>query len=83
MKARHALLRHSEISNTYRFYHVHIAPTLFGEWSVIREWGRIGCPGTVRHKSAHSEQEAQDIADQIAAAKIRRGYAPQHKKAMH
>ena len=83
MKARHALLRHSEASNTHRFYHVHIAPTLFGEWSVIREWGRIGCAGTVRHQSAHSENEAKEIADQIAAAKIRRGYAPQHEGVTH
>lgn len=83
MKARHALLRHSQTTNTHRFYHVHIAPTLFGEWSVIREWGRIGCPGTVRHQSAHSERKAKALADQIAVAKIRRGYTTQHEGVSH
>ena len=31
-----------------RFYALRVAPTLFGEWTLIREWGRIGSPGTVR-----------------------------------
>lgn len=28
--------------NMHRFYHVQIERTLFGEWCVIRRWGRIG-----------------------------------------
>ncbi|WP_275949213.1 WGR domain-containing protein [Bradyrhizobium septentrionale] len=31
-----------------RFYKLDVQPTLFGEWAVIREWGRIGRGGTVR-----------------------------------
>lgn len=31
-----------------RFYAIWIAPTLFGEWAMIREWGRIGSPGQLR-----------------------------------
>ena len=25
-----------------RFYALHVAPTLFGDWALVREWGRIG-----------------------------------------
>ncbi|WP_377829298.1 WGR domain-containing protein [Bradyrhizobium lupini] len=42
------LNRADERSNMARFYKLDIQPTLFGEWSVVREWGRIGRAGTVR-----------------------------------
>src|SRR5262249_42897670 len=32
-----------------RFYLVDVTPTLFGDWTVLREWGRRGSPGTLRH----------------------------------
>jgi hypothetical protein len=31
------------------FYAVQIARTLFDEWALIAEWGRIGSSGKVRH----------------------------------
>lgn len=34
--------------NMARFYKLDVQPTLFGEWSLVREWGRIGRAGTVR-----------------------------------
>ncbi|WP_233144572.1 WGR domain-containing protein [Methyloprofundus sedimenti] len=34
--------------NMHRFYQMHVTPGLFNEWSLIREWGRVGSPGTVR-----------------------------------
>jgi predicted DNA-binding WGR domain protein len=37
-----------EGANIDRFYVVDITPTLFGEWAVLREWGRRGSPGTLR-----------------------------------
>ena len=33
--------------NMARFYKIDVQPTLFGEWAVIREWGRIGQGGRV------------------------------------
>jgi predicted DNA-binding WGR domain protein len=38
------LLRIDEDSNMARFYKLDVQPTLFGEWSLVREWGRIGRP---------------------------------------
>lgn len=31
-----------------RFYVMDVQPDLFGQWLVIREWGRIGSPGHMR-----------------------------------
>ena len=28
--------------NQYRYYAMTVTPTLFGDWSLVREWGRIG-----------------------------------------
>lgn len=58
----------------HRFYVVQLAPTLFGEWTVLREWGRIGSPGTVRSTSFASEQDAQQTEEEIVRRRLRRGY---------
>jgi len=36
-----------------------ITPTRFGEWSLVRERGCIGSPGTVRLESFASEDQAR------------------------
>jgi predicted DNA-binding WGR domain protein len=41
-----------------RFYAIRIAPTLFGEWAVVREWGRIGSRGRERQSWFGSAGEA-------------------------
>ena len=33
--------------NKWRFYHLDVQPDLFGGWSLVREWGRIGRAGKV------------------------------------
>ncbi|QRG10307.1 WGR domain-containing protein (plasmid) [Xanthobacter dioxanivorans] len=33
--------------NMARFYMLTVQPSLFGEWCLVREWGRIGSPGRV------------------------------------
>jgi predicted DNA-binding WGR domain protein len=38
------LTRTDPTRNIDRFYVVDITPTLFGEWAVLREWGRRGSP---------------------------------------
>ncbi len=34
--------------NRLRFYAITVTRTLFDQWAVVREWGRIGQPGTAR-----------------------------------
>ena len=47
---RHVLYLEKRIParNQKRFYTITVTPTLFGSWAMVREWGRIGQPGTVR-----------------------------------
>lgn len=63
--------------NMQRFYRVSVAPTLFGEFALVREWGRIGRRGGSRMEIwFDSEDEAQRCGLEMAAAKQRRGYQP-------
>ena len=32
----------------HRYYRLDVQPNLFGEWGVVREWGRIGQAGRYR-----------------------------------
>jgi predicted DNA-binding WGR domain protein len=60
----------------FRFYRLDVQPDLFGGWTFIREWGRIGRPGTVRTLPCPSEAEALAALERQRRAKERRGYAP-------
>ena len=62
--------------NQFRFYRLDLQPTLFGEWSVVREWGRIGHGGRTLLTSFPSYAEAASAFDGKAAEKRRRGYLP-------
>jgi|GEM_PF-2246334 len=53
-----------------RFYHLEIIPSLWGQWGVQREWGRLGQSGTLRVNWYDSQEEAQYAAAKLAEAKI-------------
>lgn len=57
-----------------RFYALRVAPTLFGAWSLVREWGRIGSPGTVRETWFDTLEEAEAALERLEAQKRKRGY---------
>jgi predicted DNA-binding WGR domain protein len=59
--------------NMARYYRLDVQPDLFGGWSFIREWGRIGRPGVVRLHFCSSEMEAIAALDRQWSAKERRG----------
>lgn len=42
------LTRRDPVRNLSRFYRMLIVPDLFGQWVLLREWGRIGAGGQVR-----------------------------------
>jgi predicted DNA-binding WGR domain protein len=50
---------------------------LFDQCDVIRKWGRIGQPGTVRNDWYTMQKTAQQIAQAIYQQKIKRDYLPQ------
>jgi predicted DNA-binding WGR domain protein len=68
------LTRIDPARNMARFYVLSLAPTLFGEWLLVKEWGRIGQAGTVRTETQpDAETAAEALARQISV-KRRRGY---------
>jgi predicted DNA-binding WGR domain protein len=68
------LERRNPAQNMQRFYAFTVTRTLFGQWAVIREWGRIGHPGTVRETWVATEDEALEAVLQLRERKEKRGY---------
>ncbi|KAF0114658.1 MAG: WGR domain-containing protein [Rhodobacteraceae bacterium] len=60
--------------NMARFYHMDIAPTLFGEVSVLRTWGRMGTHGKTTVETCATSGAAVAAADRTLRQKLRRGY---------
>jgi predicted DNA-binding WGR domain protein len=48
------LERREPARNRQRFYAITVTRTRFGSWALVREWGRIGPPGTVREMGFNS-----------------------------
>lgn len=63
-------------ANMARFYHIDIAPTLFGEVSVLRTWGRIGTLGRRSIETCVSAEQAERAASVTLQQKMQRGYRP-------
>jgi predicted DNA-binding WGR domain protein len=57
-----------------RFYRMLIAPTLFGEWALVREWGRIGSSGSVQAELYPNAGAALLALQERTRAILRRGY---------
>lgn len=68
------LERHDPDKNMHRFYQIYVAPGIFGDWSLVREWGRVGSPGTVRKEWFDTEDEAINAAQQLSQSKQKGGY---------
>lgn len=68
------LTRQDESRNMARFYSMCLQETLFAEWSLVREWGRIGRSGQVREDTFPTSLEAEQAFARIHHAKTRRGY---------
>lgn len=62
--------------NISRFYEVGVEATLFGDWAVVRRWGRIGTYGRTCHEWFSSLPEAQFAHDLKVNSKRQRGYSP-------
>ena len=69
------LERHDHDKNMHRFYQLFIVPGVFGDWSLIKEWGRVGSPGTVRKEWFDDMEQAITAATTLLKQKRRRGYS--------
>ena len=57
-----------------RFYRLDVQENLFGEWCLIREWGRIGRSGQPRSLPFPTPHEAEAALDRHRRVKEKRGY---------
>lgn len=68
------LERHEPNKNMHRFYQFFIMPGLFDDWSLVREWGRIGSPGTVKKDWFVTEEDVVVARDSMIEKKLKKGY---------
>lgn len=57
-----------------RYYRLTIVETLFGEWAMVREWGRIGGGGQSREHLCGTQEQAAELLERHRAQRVRRGY---------
>lgn len=62
--------------NMARYYALSIQPTLFGEASLSRCWGRIGSRGQQKIHLFEDERQAVSLFLDIVKQKRRKGYLP-------
>ena len=68
------LEKHDPDRNVARYYRMSVHPNLFGEWTLLREWGRIGQGGRVRLDLFRSKAEAERALSGLEGVKQRRAY---------
>lgn len=60
--------------NMARWYEIDVQPTLFGEYTVERHWGRIGATGQSKTFWFDDESTAVQMAKSVSTTKGRRRY---------
>lgn len=60
--------------NMCRFYRLEVQRDLFGQWCLVREWGRIGRAGRLRMAAYDSAEQAKGALVRQRRVKERRGY---------
>ena len=60
--------------NMARFYAMAIERSLFGDFLLVRCWGRIGAHGQTKSEWFDDEMEAKSRRDELDRRKRRRGY---------
>jgi len=58
---------------------MYVTPGIFGDWSLVREWGRVGSPGTVRKDWFDSEEEAIIAGEKMCEVKQKKGYQSRYE----
>lgn len=59
-----------------RFYPLAVQPTMFGEVSLVRVWGRIGTGGQQMEQLFDNESQAINLFLDVLREKRKRGYRP-------
>jgi predicted DNA-binding WGR domain protein len=69
------LERHDATLNMARYYRLTVEKNLFGEFSLVRTWGRIGKRSQEKIELHITEQDAQVAVARKVQQKQRKGYA--------
>jgi predicted DNA-binding WGR domain protein len=75
------LYRIDPTRNMARFYTVAVEPTLFGDASLVRSWGRIGTAGRCKIELFETRAAATAAYDRILRRRLARGYSPKDRSA--
>ncbi|MFZ0255904.1 MAG: WGR domain-containing protein [Gammaproteobacteria bacterium] len=57
-----------------RFYALLVTRGLFGEWGLLRVWGRVGKKGQTRTEWFGTKEEAESALQKLEKSKRKRGY---------
>ena len=60
--------------NMHRFYVLRLEASLFGDTSLVRQWGRCGTFGQERRSLHASETAARETLEHWLTRKLKRGY---------
>jgi predicted DNA-binding WGR domain protein len=60
--------------NRYRAYGLWLTQDLFGDWVLLRSWGRIGKTPQVQHSTFPSRSDAETLAQQLIRRRLLHGY---------
>ena len=74
MGSHTALYRMDPSQNMSRYYTLSVQPNLFGGFSLMRNWGRIGTGGQMRLELFDTEDNAQEAYDSLISLKLKPGY---------
>ncbi|MGE5512907.1 MAG: WGR domain-containing protein [Bacteroidota bacterium] len=68
------LERTDRAKNMARYYRLTIVETLFGDWAMVREWGRIGRQGQSREHWCTTKDDAAALLRAHHLERLKRGY---------
>lgn len=68
------LERIDRAKNMARYYRLTVVETLFGEWAMVREWGRIGRQGQSREHWCKTKDDATGLLVAQRQERLSRGY---------
>ena len=68
------LEKRNHFKNQYRSYRLSIVPNLFGEWTLYKQWRRIGTKGRTQTEWHKTQKQARAAMLDVQKQKQRRGY---------
>ncbi|MBF0180449.1 MAG: WGR domain-containing protein [Magnetococcales bacterium] len=76
------LQRPNPLTGAVLYYSLQIQRDLLGRWQVIREWGRFGSAGTMRHTPYDDYAVALEAMLALEAELLDRGYRAMMREGM-